>query len=644
MLRTITLAVVLAAVVAACTANPPPPVRDTTPKQTPAEYPTEKTIYIATDSVGQGFNPHLGADQSPVTSAIAAMTLPSAFTPVQTSAGIVWQRQDALLTSAEVTSQQPFTVTYSIHTNAQWSDGLPVTGDDFAYLWQQMSRQPNVVAPAGYRLIDSVESSSGGKVVTVKFARPYPAWRELFTWLLPSHVLKGAPAGFQTGMDRGKPVSAGPFSVFSIDTTRDEIRLIRNDRYWTMPSKLDQVVLRRAGAASQMVESVRSGDSAIATLGMGTAAGAQLAAVPGVVTQRSLTSRSLGISVNARTPVMASVAVRRAVLGMIDPTLATYAGAGDWVVQPYSNTVFAPSDPGYFPVSRSRPNRAQIDALLAQAGYRRAAPTATGPSTSLSSALPSAGSPSSGPKSAGPKSAVPKPAESSSSVAPLPSSLSTGAPSASAGTPGSEIGPVPVGVVPYQRDGADMVVRVGAISGDARSVAAAANIVDQLRSAGVRAGVVSLPSNELYGVALTESKVDLVVGWTGLGVPPAAALASQVDCDQPKPGTAPSLSTPPTPTSVAAGQDTTPEQDVYASNPSGLCDPVLIGLARDALSAVNPIHQLLKAEPLLAAQAIYEPLYQDSMVVGVTRKVRNVPLAGPIQVSVFGAAGQWNVP
>lgn len=613
-LVTLLLTAVLAIATSACMSNPPPPVRDTAPPPTPTEYPTEKTIFVATDSVGTGFNPHLGADQSPVTTAIAAMTLPSAFEPVQTPTGVVWQRQDALLTSAEVTGQAPFTVTYTIHTNAQWSDGLPVTGDDFSYLWQQMSRQPNVVAPAGYRLIDSVETSSGGKVVTVKFARPYPAWRELFNWLLPSHVLKGAPAGFQTGMDSGKPVSAGPFSVFSIDTTRDEVRLIRNDRYWMKPANLDQVVLRRAGTASQMVESVRSDASAIATLGMGQATSAELAAVPGVVTQRSLTSRSLGISVNSRTPVMGSVAVRRAILGMIDPTLTTYSAAGDWIVEPYANTVLAPSDPGYFPVTRNRPGPAGIDDLLASAGYRRAPAVAGAPTRTPGSATTSQ--------------------EPSSSPASSPES-------APEGETGSGIGPVPDGVTPFQKDGRDLVVRVGAISGDVRSMSAAANVVDQLRGAGVRAGVVSLPSNELYGVALTESKVDVVVGWSGLGVPPAAAFASQVDCDQPKPGTAPSLSTPPTPTSVAPGQDAAPAQDVYASNPSGLCDPVLIGMAREAMSAPDPTPQLVEAEPLLAAQAIYLPLYQDSMLVGVTPKVRDVPLSGPIQVSIYGTAQTW---
>ncbi|MFT4125780.1 MAG: ABC transporter family substrate-binding protein [Gordonia sp. (in: high G+C Gram-positive bacteria)] len=608
--RAIALAAVVVAVLVslcACTANPPAPVVETGPPPTPAEYPDDKTIYIATESVGAGFNPHLGADQSTVTTAIAALTLPSAFQPVATAAGVEWVRNDGLLTSAEVTATAPFTVTYRIHNNAQWSDGLPVTGDDFTYLWQQMSRQPNAVAPAGYRMIDSVTSSAGGKVVQVVFAQPYPRWQELFTALLPSHVLRGTPAGFQTGMDSGKPVSAGPFSVYSIDTTRDEVRLIRNDRYWMTPPKLDQIVLRRAGTASQMIDSVRSGGSALVALGASPATSAELMAVPGLHAQRSLTGQALTVSVNARTEVMRRVEVRRAILGMIDPNLATLSGAGDRIVNQYANTIYAPSDPDYFPVSRARPGTAQIDELLAAAGYRRADPDLPTP--------PPAGVP-------------------STSAA---TSVSTPAP-----TPGAP--DVPDGVQPYRRDGQDLIVRVGTISGDPRSLSAASNIVDQLRTAGVRAAVTPLSSTDLYGVALTESRVDLVVGWTGLGSPPAAAFASQVDCDQPKPGTAPSLSTPPTPTSVAPGQDAAGADNVYASNISGLCDPTLIGLARQALSADDPTATLTEAEPLLADAAVYLPLFQDSGLVGVTSAVSGVPLTGPIQVSVFGTAASWDLP
>lgn len=632
LLGILSCSVALLVVLTACMSDPPPPVRDTGPPPTPTEYPVEKTIYIATDSVGSGFNPHIAADQNPVTTAVAAMTLPSAFAPVQTPGGTVWELQRSFVTSAEVTSRAPFTVTYRIHTDAQWSDGLPVTGDDFNFLWQQMSRQPNVVAPAGYRLIDSVQSREGGKVVEVRFESPYPAWRELFTGLLPSHVLKGAPAGFQTGMDTGKPVSAGPYAIVGIDKTRDEVRLARNDRYWVTPPRLDQIVLRRAGTSAQMLDSVRSGDSAIVALGASPATDAELTALPGLETARSLTSRSLGVSVNARTDAMSSVEVRRAILGLVDPRLTTFAGAGDWVVEPFANTVFAPSDPGYSPVDRPRLGPAEVDALLGAAGYRRAAPEPVGsasPVPSASSSEPSSVSPSS------PSGSTP--------ASEAPSAGGSATPGVSE-TPNEglvEVPELPEGILPFQRDGQDLIVRVGAVAGDPRTTSAASSIVDQLRGAGVRAQVVTLPNSELYGSALTNQRVDLVVGWSGLGVPPASSLASQVDCNQPKPGTEPSPATPPTPTSIApSGGD---PGDSYASNVSGLCDPRLIELARTALSEDDPIPTLNEAEPLLAAQAIYRPLYQDSMVVGTTSAVRDVPLTGPIQVSIFGTAVDWEL-
>ena len=184
-------------------------------------------------------------------------------------------------------------------------------------------------------------------------------------------------------------------------------------------------------------------------------------------------------------------------------------------------------------------------------------------------------------------------------------------------------------------------MRVGAVSGDPRSTAAAASIVDQLRGAGIRGQVLTMPNSELYGTALTRQRVDVVVGWNGLGVPPAASLASQVDCDQPKPGTEPSLSTPPTPTSVAPSD--ADADNSYASNISGLCDARLIELARQALSQEDPLETLTIAEPLLAGAAIYLPLYQDSLVTGTTPSVVGVPVSGPIQVSIFGTAGTWDI-
>ena len=116
--------------------------------------PKATQIIMAIDSIGPGFNPHLLSDQSPVNAAISSLVLPSSFRPVpdpNTPTGSRWELDTTLLESAEVTSENPFTVTYKIRPEASWTDNAPIGADDFWYLWRQMVSQPGVVDPAGLR-------------------------------------------------------------------------------------------------------------------------------------------------------------------------------------------------------------------------------------------------------------------------------------------------------------------------------------------------------------------------------------------------------------------------------------------------------------------------------------------------------------
>ena len=60
-----------------------------------------------------------------------------------------------------------------------------------------MRDQSGVVEPAGYRLISDIQPRDGGKGVAVTFSELYPGWQSLFSNLLPSHLLKDAPGGWQ---------------------------------------------------------------------------------------------------------------------------------------------------------------------------------------------------------------------------------------------------------------------------------------------------------------------------------------------------------------------------------------------------------------------------------------------------------------
>ena len=84
--------------------------------------PKAMQIIMAIDSIGPGFNAHLLSDQSPVNAAISALVLPSSFRPIpdlRSPTGSRWELDPTMLESAEVTNQNPFTVTYKIRPEAQ---------------------------------------------------------------------------------------------------------------------------------------------------------------------------------------------------------------------------------------------------------------------------------------------------------------------------------------------------------------------------------------------------------------------------------------------------------------------------------------------------------------------------------------------
>ncbi|RJO75779.1 ABC transporter family substrate-binding protein [Nocardia panacis] len=468
-------------VLAGCTANPPPPVEVTGAPKTTLPKPTKNTVVVAIDDIGIGFNPHLRADQSTATSAVASMVLPSPFRPMPNHAvpaATDWQPDLGLLVSAEVTAQEPFTVTYTLRNQANWSDGAPIAAEDFRFLWQQMISQPGVVDAAGYRLITDVASSGGGKTVTVTMSRPYPAWRELFGNLLPSHLVKDSPGGFQTGWLKQIKVSGGQFGVKSVDQERDEILLERNDRYWGTPAAPDQIRLRRGGTTAQLAESLRTNDAQMALVHGGAATQAQLAAIPSVRTSVLPQSRELQLVLNGRTGDMSDPRVRRGVLALLDPGLLATVGAhtGGWV-EPVRAQVLAPADPGYAPTAPPRPSADEAFALLAEAGFGRAP--------------------------------EPPPPASPTSPAPLPRSVA--------------------------KNGRTLAIRIGAVAGDNTALAVANTVADQLRSAGIDATVRSVAADALYGKELADGGVDALVGWEVAGTDPGTALASRYSCPPPNP-------------------------------------------------------------------------------------------------------------
>ena len=618
-----------ALVTGGCTVDAPPAPQstDTTQTSTPP-LPKATQIIMGIDNIGPGFNPHLLSDQSPVNAAISALVLPSAFRPVadtRSPTGSRWDIDSTLLLSAAVTSQNPFTVTYKFKPEASWTDNAPITADDFWYLWRQMVSQPGVVDPAGYDLITGVQSIDGGKTAVVTFSQPYPAWRELFTDILPAHIVKDVPGGFGAGLARTMPVTGGIFRVESIDPQRDEILLARNDRFWGQPAQPDQILFRRAGSPAALADSIRNGDTQVAQVHGSGVAFAQLSAIPQVRTGRVDTPRVLQLSLRAEQPALTDPQVRRALLGLLDVELLASVGSGsDSTVTLAQAQVRSPSDPGYQPTAPPPLTQQAALALLEGAGY--VIDTDVTP--------------------------VPTPVP-----LPSPGTAATAAPPRTAPTRGR-----------ISRDGQQLGLVIGVAVNDPAAVAVASTAADQLRNVGIAATVSALDPVVLYGDALANNRVDAIVGWHRAGGDLATALASRYGCPaleatpvstlgspaKPPPTTAqvPAPAPMPAPTTPAATTPATsappaPPSEAGAlvqapSNITGVCDRSVQPNIDAALDGSKNVDDVINAvEPRLWSMATVLPILQDNTIVAAGPSVQNVDLTGPIPVGIVGNAGTW---
>ncbi|MGC2654161.1 MAG: ABC transporter family substrate-binding protein, partial [Mycobacterium sp.] len=476
-----------ALVAVGCTVSPPPAPQSTETSRATIPPPQQITqVIVGIDSIGAGFNPHLLSDISAVNAAISALVLPSAFRPIadpNEPTGSRWEMDPTLLMSADVTNDNPFTVTYKIRPEAQWTDNAPIAADDFWYLWRQMVSQPGVVDPAGYDQITGVQSIDGGKQAVVTFAQPYPGWRELFSNILPAHIVKDVPGGFPAGLLRALPVTGGQFRVETIDPQRDEVLLARNDRYWGPPARPDLILFRRAGAPAALADSIRNGDTQVAQVHGGSAAFAQLSAIPDVRTARIMTPRVMQLTLRANEAKLSESQVRKAILGLLDVDLLAAVGAGsDNTVTLDQAQIRAPSDPGYVPAAPPAMSKAAALALLQASGYQ------------IDESAPSTA-----------------PAQ-DSTTAPV----NTGPPETTRGR--------------IVKDGKQLSLVIGVAANDPTSAAVANTAADQLRDVGIAATVLALDPVLLYRDALVNNQVDAIVGWHQAGGNLATLLASRYGC------------------------------------------------------------------------------------------------------------------
>ncbi|HUY86859.1 MAG TPA: ABC transporter substrate-binding protein, partial [Acidimicrobiales bacterium] len=230
---------------ASCSSSPAKSIGSS--RSTTTTVPTPELLNYAAPSLPANFNPLTPAGDSIATLQVMAQIWPSPFiiSPQFTPA-----LNFSFTSSAELVSVAPETIVYQINPKAKWSDGVPVSADDFIYNWHAQSgdsqftdvggAQFEVDSTLGYSDIASVIGSNNGETVTVVFKQPYSDWESLFSPLVPAHIAQkyGWNSGFSS-FDPKIEVSAGPFEIQS--STSGSLVLMRNPSYWGPPAQLSEI-------------------------------------------------------------------------------------------------------------------------------------------------------------------------------------------------------------------------------------------------------------------------------------------------------------------------------------------------------------------------------------------------------------------
>ncbi|MBG0852723.1 ABC transporter family substrate-binding protein [Streptomyces spinoverrucosus] len=236
------------------------------------------TLRWAVDSVPETLNT-FQADADATTATIAQAVLPSMYRMNDNGRPEI---NPDYLESAEVVETEPRQVVlYKLNQQAVWSDGREIGAADFAAQWRALSGKDSAywtARNAGYDRIERIERGKNNLEVKVTFSRTYADWKSLFTPLYPKEVM-GTPDAFNDGARTKLKVTAGPFTVQKVDKKKDEVTLVRSQRWWGEPAKLSKIVLVAVGREKR-AEALAAGSVDVADVDAATAQRIDLAGRP----------------------------------------------------------------------------------------------------------------------------------------------------------------------------------------------------------------------------------------------------------------------------------------------------------------------------------------------------------------------------
>ncbi|HEX5598244.1 MAG TPA: ABC transporter family substrate-binding protein [Micromonosporaceae bacterium] len=267
------------------------------------------------------------------------------------AAGSPQWNKDYLAAEPKVTTDPKQVITYEINSKAQWDDGTPMTWEDFHWQWKATNGTDKAYVNSssnGYSDIESVEKGQDDRQVVVTFKNRFADWQSLFSPLYPASTNKD-PKVFNEGW-KAEPLAAtaGPFKFGSIDKTAQTITVVRNDKWWGNPAKLDEIVFRVIEPNAQ-IDALANGEVDFVDIGPNADHYQRAVKFDGVEIRQAGGPNFRHFTINATSKVLEDVKVRQAIAQGIDRAAIAKAMLGPLGLdpKPLDNHIFMANQDGY---------------------------------------------------------------------------------------------------------------------------------------------------------------------------------------------------------------------------------------------------------------------------------------------------------
>jgi peptide/nickel transport system substrate-binding protein len=341
--------------------------------------------------------PLISAGNATSVANIEAQMFPSTY-DIQPDFTVKWNEDLLTEEPTSSVSGDTQTVTYKLNPKAVWSDGQPISADDFVFTWNIRKSAdpakggcPAILSTVGYDQMQSVEGSDDGKTVTVTFSPPFSDWQANFSGssdpILPKHVMEEAdPKAQCDAITKGWPIaegipqdiSGGPWQLKKENIKADQqtVVLTPNEKFWGKKPNLDQLVIQNIGNdPTTAVQGLKSGELNMIYPQPQLDLVDQIKGLePNVVSDINFGLSFEHVDLNTKDPHLADINVRRA-FGMaldrqeiVDQTVAQFSSDA----QVLNNRIWLNNQPEYKDTAPDEYKKADPEgakALLQKSGY-----------------------------------------------------------------------------------------------------------------------------------------------------------------------------------------------------------------------------------------------------------------------------------